>query len=87
MRSPCPFQRVSLRAGCGLKPSLRSLVRRRDVIGSDTVIGDDRWAGAWGVRADFIAKTVCSAIFLPSEDVHVRARRASCCAVCLSEYL
>ena len=52
--------------------SLTQRVRRRDVIGSDAVIGDDRWAGAWGVRADFIAKTVCSAIFLPSEDVHVR---------------
>ena len=26
----------------------------RDVIGENGIIGDSRWAGAWGVDADFI---------------------------------
>ena len=44
----------------------------RDVIGSDVVIGDTRWAGAWGLRADFIAKTTCSILFVAVGDVMVR---------------
>ncbi len=43
----------------------------RDVIGSDVVIGDSRWAGAWGLRADFIAKTTCSILFVSTGDVMV----------------
>jgi hypothetical protein len=43
----------------------------RDVIGSDVVIGDTRWAGAWGLRADFIAKTTCSILFVSASDVMV----------------
>jgi hypothetical protein len=43
----------------------------RDVIGSDVVIGDMRWAGAWGLRADFIAKTTCSILYVSLKDVMV----------------
>ncbi len=41
------------------------------MIGSDVVVGDTRWAGAWGLRADFIAKTTCSVLFVSAEDVKV----------------
>ena len=47
---------------------------RRDVIGGNVVIGDSRWAGAWGVRADFIAKTTCSVLFIPAADIMVAER-------------
>jgi hypothetical protein len=43
----------------------------RDVIGSDFVIGDERWGGAWGLRADFIAKTACSILWIPAADILV----------------
>ena len=46
----------------------------RDVIGSDVVIGDDRWAGSWGLKADFIAKTTCSVLFVSSQDVKARLK-------------
>ncbi len=43
----------------------------RGVIGSDVVIGDTRWAGAWGMKADFIAKTKCCILFVTANDVMV----------------
>ena len=55
----------------GLPASLRAGPIGSDVIGSDVVIGDSRWAGAWGLRADFIAKTTCSVLFVSVGDVMV----------------
>ncbi len=45
------------------------------MIGSDVVIGDTRWAGAWGMSADFIAKTTCSILFVSVGDVMVIRER------------
>jgi hypothetical protein len=42
-------------------------------IGSSSVIGDSRWAGDYGVDADFIAVTHCSAEFIPLQEILVRA--------------
>ena len=43
----------------------------RDSIGSSSVIGDKRWAGTYGVDADFVAKTHCSVEFISTETVDV----------------
>jgi hypothetical protein len=32
---------------------------------------DCRWAGSWGIKADFIAKTMCSLIYINLEDLQV----------------
>ena len=36
------------------------------------VVGDLRWAGAYGVNADFVARTHCSVEFISTEDIMVR---------------
>lgn len=40
---------------------------RRDVIGDSAIIGDTRWAGTYGVKADFVATTHCSVAFVETE--------------------
>jgi hypothetical protein len=47
-------------------------------IGSSCVVGDDRWAGAYGVSADFIALSHCSAEFIPLAAIEV-------CSILLSK--
>jgi hypothetical protein len=42
------------------------------VIGENSVLGDVRWAGAFGIQADFIAKTPCSIMCVDKRDVLVR---------------
>ena len=39
------------------------------------MLGDVRWAGAWGIQADFIAKTPCSIMYIDKREVLVRERR------------
>lgn len=34
-------------------------------------MGDQRWAGAYGIKADFIARSHCSLEFIKSEDIQV----------------
>ena len=43
----------------------------RDSIGSSAVIGDLRWAGQFGVNADFVAKGHCAVEFIPTEGIQV----------------
>ena len=38
------------------------------------MLGDVRWAGAWGIQADFIAKTPCSIMYIDKQEVLVRNR-------------
>ena len=45
----------------------------RDAIGDSSIIGDDRWAGTLGIRADFVARTHCSVAFIPTKDILVPA--------------
>ncbi len=35
------------------------------------MVGDFRWAGAFGVSADFVALSHCSAEFIPLEAIQV----------------
>ena len=35
------------------------------------MVGDDRWAGSWGVDADFVAGTRCSMLVVPAESIRV----------------
>jgi hypothetical protein len=42
-----------------------------DSIGSSTIVGDKRWAGAYGVVADFIASSHCSVEYISKEAVQV----------------
>jgi hypothetical protein len=44
---------------------------RGDSIGGCTVVGDLRWAGAYGVQADFVARTHCSVEIIMTEDIEV----------------
>ena len=43
----------------------------RDTIGSSCVLGDSRWAGSYGVKADFIAQSHCSVEFIPVKAILV----------------
>jgi hypothetical protein len=43
----------------------------RDTIGDSAIIGDDRWAGTFGVEADFVATTHCSVAFISTQDIQV----------------
>ncbi len=43
----------------------------RDSIGGSVVVGDTRWAGSFGVNADFVARTHCSIEIITSEDIEV----------------
>ena len=47
------------------------LICGRDAIGDSSIIGDDRWAGTLGIRADFVARTHCSVAFIPTKDILV----------------
>jgi hypothetical protein len=47
-------------------------------IGSSTVIGDCRWAGDYGVDADYIAMTHCSTEFIPLDEIQVQNRPVLC---------
>ena len=46
----------------------------RDAVGDSAIIGDDRWAGTLGIRADFVARTHCSIAFVPTADILVCMR-------------
>ena len=44
---------------------------RSDSIGGGSVIDDLRWAGAFGVQADFVARSHCSVEIIKTEDIMV----------------
>ena len=69
---------------CICVPALSSLSLKlnklgvdRDSIGSSCVVGDHRWAGTYGVQADFIAKSHCSVEFVTKEAINVRLKTHS----------
>ncbi len=43
----------------------------RDSIGGSAVVGDRRWAGTFGVEADFVARTHCSVAIIPINAIKV----------------
>ncbi len=43
----------------------------RDCLGGGTVAGDLRWCGAYGVQADFIARSHCSVEIISTADIQV----------------
>ena len=43
----------------------------RDSMGGTCVVGDNRWAGAYGVQADFVAMSHCSVEFISAEEINV----------------
>jgi hypothetical protein len=45
---------------------------RRDSIGGCSIAGDQRWAGAYGMKADFIARSHCSVEVIKMEDIKVK---------------
>ena len=42
-----------------------------DSIGDNSIAGDKRWAGSFGVNVDFVARTHCSVEFISTEDITV----------------
>ena len=51
----------------------RAAAAGRDSVGGGTVVGDLRWAGAYGIDADLVARSHCSAEFIAIEDITARA--------------
>jgi hypothetical protein len=49
----------------------------RDCLGGGTVAGDLRWCGAYGVQADFIARSHCSVEVISTADIQVGSQRFS----------
>ena len=43
----------------------------RDSIGDSAVMGDTRWAGAFGVNVDLVARSHCSVEIIKLEDIQV----------------
>jgi hypothetical protein len=58
------FEFAATRVGNGV-------CRPSESIGSSCVLGDDRWAGTYGVSADYIALTHCSVEYIALEDIRV----------------
>ncbi len=48
-----------------------TMLLHRDVVGESSVVGDTRWAGSWGIQADFTAKTACSIMAINVADIQV----------------
>jgi hypothetical protein len=40
-------------------------------LGGCTVVGDVRWTGSYGVKADVVARTHCSVEIIKTEEIHV----------------
>ena len=47
---------------------------RRMSIGDNSILGDRRWAGMYGVHADFVARENCKIVCVAAADVMVRGR-------------
>ncbi len=43
----------------------------RDSFGGGTLVGDMRWAGAYGIQADFVAMSHCSIEMIKTTDIQV----------------
>ncbi len=43
----------------------------RDHLGDCVVIGDERWAGSYGMDADFVAQDHSSVLFIKTRDIKV----------------
>jgi hypothetical protein len=43
----------------------------RDSFGGGTLVGDMRWAGAYGIQADFVALSHCSIEIIKTADIQV----------------
>ncbi len=52
-------------------PESASASPHSDTIGDSAIIGDDRWAGTFGVKADFVATTHCSVAFISTQEIQV----------------
>jgi hypothetical protein len=61
--------------GSSMEPKSVLVFRsNRDCIGDGSIVGDTRWAGTFGVQADFIARTHCSIGIIKLEDIQVSYR-------------
>ncbi len=56
---------------CSLHEAHCASTLRREGIGDASVIGDPRWAGGYGVRADFIAMENCHIAYIKTSDILV----------------
>ncbi len=62
-------QRTARPCGCDEKND--SKFAHRDCLGGGTVVGDSRWCGAYGIQADFIARSHCAVEVISTEDIEV----------------
>jgi hypothetical protein len=54
------------------------LLLSRESIGSSCILGDDRWAGTYGVSADYIALTHCSVEYIALDEILVSSVTLFC---------
>ena len=54
----------------------------RDSIGDAAIAGDTRWAGAFGVNVDLVARSHCSVEMIMLEDMQVRRGLAALMLFC-----
>ncbi len=47
------------------------LAVRRDSVGGNSVVGDQRWTGSFGVNVDLVARSHCSVALIASQDILV----------------
>ena len=66
----CAFSRQQLKCATQMRNGGRS-----DVIGGCIVAEDTRWAGTFGISADFVAKSHCSVELITIEDIKVPSTR------------
>jgi hypothetical protein len=47
------------------------MLQHRATIGANSVLGDKRWAGAYGIEADYRAEDNCKVLYLLTSDILV----------------
>jgi hypothetical protein len=76
--SQCGRMPLGQPLGAGLVIFFNSTPPCSDTMGGCTVVNDTRWAGAYGVNVDFVARTHCSVEVVTNEDIQVHLTASFC---------
>ena len=55
-----------------MKKMIKTITTRRCSMGDNVVLGDTRWAGLYGIEADFVADENCKICYFTAADLLVR---------------
>jgi hypothetical protein len=70
-----PASSVSLVRSVEFTDSMLVVFCFRGTIGANSVLGDKRWAGTYGVDADYWAEDNCRVLYILTSDILVRKGR------------